>query len=55
MGQKDGEKWGAAADLQPTTPKSDRLLASGLDSGASKRHLSPGTTLGIFLGIGFSK
>ena len=26
MGQKDGEKWGAAADLQPTTPKSDRLL-----------------------------
>ena len=27
MGQKDGEKWGAAADLQPTTPKSDRLLA----------------------------
>ena len=25
MGQKDGEKWGAAADVQPTTPKSDRL------------------------------
>ena len=26
MGQKDGEKWVAAADLQPTTPKSDRLI-----------------------------
>ena len=26
MGQKDGEKWTAAADLQPTIPKSDRLL-----------------------------
>ena len=26
MGQKDGEKWTAAADLQPTYPKSDRLL-----------------------------
>ena len=26
MGQKDGEKWTAAVDLQPTTPKSDRLL-----------------------------
>ena len=29
MGQKDGEKWAAAANLQPTLPKSDRLL--GLD------------------------
>ncbi len=27
MGQKDGEKWTAAVDLQPTLPKSDRLLA----------------------------
>ena len=26
MGQKDGEKWTAAADSQPTPPKSDRLL-----------------------------
>ena len=26
MGQKDGEKWTAAADLQPTISKSDRLL-----------------------------
>ena len=26
MGQEDGEKWTAAADLQPTLPKSDRLL-----------------------------
>jgi SulP family sulfate permease len=28
MGQKDGEKWTAAVDLQPTLSKSDRLLAS---------------------------
>ena len=26
MGQKDGEKWTAAAALQPTNSKSDRLL-----------------------------
>ena len=26
MGQKDGEKWTAAVDLQPTIPKSDGLL-----------------------------
>ena len=26
MGQKKGEKWVAAVDLQPTIPKSDRLL-----------------------------
>ena len=26
IGQKDGEKWTAAVDLQPTIPKSDRLL-----------------------------
>ena len=30
MGQKDGEKWTAAVDLQPTIPKSDRLLARWL-------------------------
>ena len=29
MGQKVGEKWTAAVDLQPTLPKSDRLL--GMD------------------------
>ena len=29
MGQKDGEKWTAAADLQPTISTSDRLLAAG--------------------------
>ena len=28
MGQKDGEKWTAAADLQPTISKSDRLLGT---------------------------
>ncbi|MGE4378008.1 MAG: hypothetical protein AB7E10_11695 [Burkholderiaceae bacterium] len=27
MGQEDGKKWAAAAHSQPTTPKSDRLLA----------------------------
>ena len=27
MGQKDGEKWTAAAASQPKLPKSDRLLA----------------------------
>ena len=26
MGQKDGEKWTAAVDLQPTIPKPDKLL-----------------------------
>jgi hypothetical protein len=26
MGQKDGEKWTPAVDLQPTLSKSDRLL-----------------------------
>ena len=30
MGQEDGEKWTAAVDLQPTTPKSDRLPGTGL-------------------------
>ena len=44
MGQKDGEKWGAAADLQPTTPKSDRLLgvtgatSLGYDDEKQRRH-----------------
>ncbi|EJE48354.1 hypothetical protein PMI14_07217, partial [Acidovorax sp. CF316] len=28
MEQKNGEKWTAAADLQPTISKSDRLLAT---------------------------
>jgi len=27
MGQEGGEKWTAAVDLQPTIPKSDRLLS----------------------------
>ena len=30
MGQKDGEKWTAAVDFQPTLPKSDRLLETRL-------------------------
>ena len=32
MGQKDGEKWTAAADLQPTIPKSDRLPEAAAQS-----------------------
>jgi len=28
MGQKDGEKWAAAVDLQPAIPKPDRLLGA---------------------------
>ena len=31
MGQKDGEKWTVAVDLQPTIPKSDRLLDNLVD------------------------
>ncbi|WP_372826389.1 response regulator [Polaromonas sp.] len=40
MGQKDGEKWTAAVDLQPTIPKSDRLLAAEALVPAA-RHVSP--------------
>ena len=32
MGQEGGEKWTAAADLQPTPPKSDRLLVTFPDT-----------------------
>ena len=35
MGQEDGEKWTAAVDLQPTLPKSDRLLVP-LERAANK-------------------
>jgi SulP family sulfate permease len=28
IGQKDGEKWTAAVDLQPVISKSDRLLGA---------------------------
>jgi beta-mannosidase len=34
MGQKDGEKWTAAVDLQPTLSKSDRLLDGAVVSGS---------------------
>jgi hypothetical protein len=37
MGQKDGKKWTAAADLQPTISKSDRLL--GLSLPALDNHV----------------
>ena len=30
MGQEDGERAAAAADLQPATPKSDSLLAANV-------------------------
>ena len=31
LGQEDGEKWTVAVDLQPTIPKSDRLLDNLVD------------------------
>ena len=31
MGQKGGEKWTAAVDLQPTISKSDRLLGTSIE------------------------
>ena len=37
MGQKDGKKWTAAADSQPTTSKSDRLLGA-CGTGRDHRH-----------------
>ena len=40
MGQKDGEKWGAAAELQPTNPKSDRLLATLPELRCNKPHMA---------------
>ena len=41
MGQKDGEKWTAAADLQPTISKSDRLLGSNAGARAALRPPLP--------------
>ena len=38
MGQKAGEKWTAAAKLQPTFPKPDRLLGSQPGTGAGRRR-----------------
>ncbi len=35
MGQKAGEKWTAAVNLQPTLPKSDRLLDPQMAMGAA--------------------
>ena len=43
MGQKDGKKWTAAVDLQPTIPKSDRLLAA-LPSDYRTLHLKTSLT-----------
>ena len=39
MGQKDGEKWTAAANLQPTLPKSGRLLGARWTSDAKYRSM----------------
>ena len=41
MGQKDGEKWTAAVDLQPTIPKSNRLLDSGIDAPQTLLRIVP--------------
>ena len=38
IGQKDGKKWAAAVDLQPTISKSDRLLASETAESAQEEH-----------------
>jgi len=50
MGQKDGEKWTAAVDSQPTLPKPDRLLAPLSPSPAARRWCS-GLLGGIFSGL----
>ena len=42
MGQKNGEKWTAAVDLQPTLPKSDRLLGSAVMPVVSYAELRAG-------------
>ena len=42
MGQGDGEKWTAAVDLQPTLPKSDRLLGSAVMSVVTYAELRAG-------------
>ncbi|MDO9227099.1 MAG: hypothetical protein Q8M09_13365 [Pseudomonadota bacterium] len=47
MGQEAGEKWTAAVDLQPTIPKSDRLL--GLD--VQRAALRLGLTLRAIEGL----
>ena len=39
MGQKAGEKWTAAAKLQPTFPKPDRLL--GVWAAESQARVGP--------------
>ncbi len=43
MGQKAGEKWTAAALLQPMLPKPDRLLASGQTRQRHDELVYPGT------------
>ena len=43
MGQETGEKWAAAAHLQPTIPKSDRLL----DPSCRSRRVEPGGKGGV--------
>ena len=45
MGQKDGEKWTAAVDLQPTISKSDRLLPFALPYSAADQFASADTAL----------
>ena len=40
MGQKYGEKWTAAVDLQPTIPKSDRLPGKGFAFVARQQRIS---------------
>ena len=39
MGREGGEKWTAAADLQPTIPKPDRLLVGAEPVGGKPNEL----------------
>ena len=49
MGQKDGEKWTAAVNLQPTIPKSDRLLGKRGDGQA--QHKTGALALRVALAV----
>ena len=56
MGQKDGEKWTAAADLQPTISKSDRLLVAHVKMQAFNKewHRMSDWTAGYVADIGYT-
>ena len=45
MGQKDGEKWTAAVDSQPTLPKPDRLLGLCIEIAKADTQVSEGESI----------